>query len=188
MRSPPRSATAACRCWRDAPEGGGLPVWFYGLAGAVVVLDQTTKLLVERAFRLGESVAILPGFFNLTYVLNPGAAFGLFAGAAAAFRGPFFITISLLAVVLISYYHARYARGRPLAVVGLGLILGGAAGNLIDRLRVGMVVDFLDFHVGGYHWPAFNVADSGITIGVGLLLLQMLRERKDDGQGATGAP
>lgn len=163
-------------------------MWFYGLATAVVILDQATKLLVERAFRLGESVPILPGFFNLTYVLNPGAAFGLLAGAAAAFRGPFFITVSLLAVVLIAYYHARYARGRPLAEVGLALILGGAVGNLIDRLRVGMVVDFLDFHLGGYHWPAFNVADSGITVGVGLLLLQMLRERKDDGQGAAGAP
>lgn len=164
-------------------------MWFYGLATAVVILDQATKLLVERAFRLGESVPILPGFFNLTYVRNPGAAFGLLAGAAAAFRGPFFIGISLLAVVLISYYHARYARGRPLAEVGLALILGGAVGNLIDRLfREGMVVDFLDFHLGGYHWPAFNVADSGITVGVGLLLLQMLRERKDDGQGAAGAP
>ncbi|MGH7407101.1 MAG: signal peptidase II, partial [Candidatus Methylomirabilales bacterium] len=136
-------------------------MWFYGLAAAVVILDQATKLLVQRAFRLGESLPVLPGFFNLTYVLNPGAAFGLLAGAAAAFRGPFFIAVSVLAIAVICYYHARYARGRPLPSVGLSLILGGAVGNLIDRLRVGMVIDFLDFYVGAYHWPAFNVADSG---------------------------
>jgi len=162
-------------------------VWFYGLAGAVVVLDQATKLLVQRAFRLGESLPVLPGFFNLTYVLNPGAAFGLLAGAAAAFRGPFFIAVSVLAIAVICYYHARYARGHPLPTVGLALILGGALGNLIDRLRVGMVIDFLDFYLGAYHWPAFNVADSGITVGVGLLLVEMLRERGGNGRGAAGA-
>jgi len=162
-------------------------VWFYGLAGAVVILDQATKLLVQRAFRLGESLPVLPGVFNLTYVLNPGAAFGLLAGAAAAFRGPFFIAVSVLAIAVICYYHARYARGHPLPTVGLALILGGALGNLIDRLRVGMVIDFLDFYLGAYHWPAFNVADSGITVGVGLLLVEMLRERGGNGRGAAGA-
>ena len=162
-------------------------MWFYGLAGAVVILDQATKLLVQRAFRLGESLPVLPGFFNLTYVLNPGAAFGLLAGAAAAFRGPFFIAVSVLAIAVICYYHARYARGRPLSTVGLALILGGALGNLIDRLRVGMVIDFLDFYLGPYHWPAFNVADSGITVGVSLLLVEMLRERGGNGRGAAGA-
>ena len=161
-------------------------MWFYGLAGAVVILDQATKLLVQRAFRLGESLPVLPGFFNLTYVLNPGAAFGLLAGAAAAFRGPFFIAVSVLAIAVICYYHARYARGHPLPTVGLALILGGALGNLIDRLRVGMVIDFLDFYLGAYHWPAFNVADSGITVGVGLLLVEMLRERGGNGRGAAG--
>ena len=163
-------------------------MWFYGLAGAVVILDQATKLLVQRAFRLGESLPVLPGFFNLTYVLNPGAAFGLLAGAAAAFRGPFFIAVSVLAIAVICYYHARYARGRPLPSVGLSLILGGAVGNLIDRLRVGMVIDFLDFYVGAYHWPAFNVADSGITVGVGLLFLEVMRERRGDGREAAGGP
>jgi len=162
-------------------------VWFYGLAGAVVILDQATKLLVQRAFRLGESLPVLPGVFNLTYVLNPGAAFGLLAGAAPAFRGPFFIAVSVLAIAVICYYHARYARGHPLPTVGLALILGGALGNLIDRLRIGMVIDFLDFYLGAYHWPAFNVADSGITGGVGLLLVEMLRERGGNGRGAAGA-
>ena len=162
-------------------------MWFYGLAGAVVILDQATKLLGQRAFRLGESLPVLPGVFNLTYVLNPGAAFGLLAGAAPAFRGPFFIAVSVLAIAVICYYHARYARGHPLPTVGLALILGGALGNLIDRLRVGMVLDFLDFYLGAYHWPAFNVADSGITVGVGLLLVEMLRERGGNGRGAAGA-
>jgi len=163
-------------------------VWFYGLAGAVVILDQATKLLVQRAFRLGESLPVLPGFFNLTYVLNPGAAFGLLAGAAAAFRGPFFIAVSVLAIAVICYYHARYARGRPLPTVGLALILGGALGNLIDRLRVGMVIDFLDFYLGAYHWPAFNVADGGVTVGVGPPLGEMLGGRGGNGRGAAGAP
>lgn len=163
-------------------------MWFYGLAALVVILDQATKLLVQRTFRLGESLPVVPGLFNLTYVLNPGAAFGFLAGAAAAFRGPFFIAVSVLAIVIICYYHARHARGRPLPVVGLALILGGAVGNLIDRLRVGMVIDFLDFYLGTYHWPAFNVADSGITVGVGLLLVDMLRERRGNGQEAAGAP
>jgi len=112
---------------------------------------------------------------------------GHLAGAAAAFRGPFFIAVSVLAIAVICYYHARYARGRPLSTVGLALILGGALGNLIDRLRVGMVIDFLDFYLGAYHWPAFNVADSGITVGVGLLLVEMLRERGGNGRGAAGA-
>ena len=163
-------------------------MWFYGLAALVVILDQATKLLIQRTFRLGESLPVVPGLFNLTYVLNPGAAFGFLAGAAAAFRGPFFIAVSVLAIAIICYYYARHARGRPLPVVGLALILGGAVGNLIDRLRVGMVIDFLDFYLGKYHWPAFNVADSGITVGVGLLLVDMLRERRGNGQEATGSP
>jgi signal peptidase II len=162
-------------------------VWFYGLAGAVILLDQATKLLIQQAFRPGESLPVLPGFFSLTYVLNPGAAFGLLAGAAAAFRGPFFIGVSILAIGVICYYHARHVRGQLLPAVGLALILGGAGGNLIDRLRVGMVIDFLDFYLGPYHWPAFNVADSGITVGVGLLLLEMLRERRGNGREAAGA-
>ncbi|HEU5394836.1 MAG TPA: signal peptidase II, partial [Candidatus Methylomirabilis sp.] len=158
---------------------------FYGLAALVVILDQATKLLVQRTFRPGESLPVVPGLFNLTYVLNPGAAFGFLAGAAAAFRGPFFIAVSVLAIVIICYYHARHARGRPLPVVGLALILGGAVGNLIDRLRVGMVIDFLDFYLGTYHWPAFNVADSAITVGGGLLLVDMLQERRGNGQEAA---
>ena len=161
-------------------------MWFYGLAGSVVILDQATKLLVQRAFRLGESLPVLPGFFNLTYVLNPGAAFGFLAGAAAAFRGPFFVAVSVLAIAVICYYNTRYARGRPLPSIGLALILGGAVGNLIDRLRIGMVIDFLDFYLGAYHWPAFNVADSGITVGVGLLFLEVMRERRGDAREAAG--
>jgi signal peptidase II len=158
---------------------------FYALALGVILLDQLTKTLVVGNLRLGQSIPILPGCFDLVFVLNPGAAFGVLAGLPERVRGPFFVGIALLAVVLIVAYRHRHLREQPLASTALALVLGGAVGNLIDRLRYGMVVDFLDFSLGRYHWPAFNVADSCISVGVGLLLLDMLlewrRERKAGG-------
>lgn len=149
----------------------------YAIAVTVIVLDQVTKLAVASAMRLGQSIPIIPGLFDLSYVLNPGAAFGILASRSAAFRNPFFVFVSLLAIGLIVYYYHRHLhQPARLPAASLGLILGGAVGNLIDRLRVGMVIDFLDFHVAGYHWPAFNVADAAISTGVGLMLLRMLIE------------
>ena len=149
---------------------------FYLIALAIVLTDQATKAIIVRNMRLGQSLPIVPGYFDLTFVLNPGAAFSLLATLPERIRNPFFILISVAAAVLIIVYHARHLVGHRLATVSLGLILGGAVGNLIDRIRYGVVVDFLDAHVHQYHWPVFNVADSAISVGVTLLLLEMLLE------------
>lgn len=140
-------------------------------ATGVVALDQLTKWLVMADFYLHESREVIPGFFHLTYITNTGAAFGLLAGEKTMLRQAFFIGVAMLAlaVIILTYRHVS-AQGR-LFVHAIGLIAGGAVGNLIDRLRFGAVVDFLDFFVKGYHWPAFNVADAAITIGVGLFIL-----------------
>jgi signal peptidase II len=143
-------------------------------AVGILVLDQLSKLIIIRSLALGQAIPVIPGLFNLVYVLNPGAAFGFLASLPEGVRNPFFILISIAAAVLIIVYHARHLRFQVLPSLALGMILGGAVGNLIDRLRYGMVVDFLDFYLGRYHWPAFNAADSAISIGVGLMLLDML--------------
>lgn len=159
---------------------------FYLIALAIVLTDQVSKTVVVRSMRLGQSIPIVPGFFDLTFVLNPGAAFSLFATLPESFRNPFFILVSMAAVVLIVLYRARHLRQHRLASVSLALILGGAIGNLIDRVRLGVVVDFLDVHLHQYHWPVFNVADSAISVGVTLLLLEMLlewrRERQNENE------
>ncbi len=161
---------------------------FYLLALGTFVLDQLSKALIVRHFRPGQSIPILPGFFDLTFVLNPGAAFGFLAGLPEQIRHPLFVTIAVVAAVLIVLYRHRHLRHYALASAALGLILGGAIGNLVDRLRYGMVVDFLDFYLGPYHWPAFNVADSAISIGVSLMLVDLFlewrRERRDGNRNA----
>ena len=155
---------------------------FYLIALAIVLTDQVTKEIVVRTMRLGQSIPIVPGYFDLTYVLNPGAAFSLLATLPEKIRNPFFIAISIAAAILIIVYRVRHLRGHRLASVSLGLILGGAVGNLIDRIRYGVVVDFLDAHVHQYHWPVFNVADSAISVGVTLLLLEMFLEWRRERQ------
>ncbi len=149
---------------------------FYLIALAIVLTDQVSKAVVARSMRLGQSIPIVPGYFDLTFVLNPGAAFSLFATLPESIRNPFFILVSVAAVILIIMYRARHLRQHRLASVSLALIMGGAIGNLIDRVRLGVVVDFLDVHLHQYHWPVFNVADSAISVGVTLLLLEMLME------------
>jgi signal peptidase II len=155
---------------------------FYLIALGIILLDRATKLVIIQTLRLGQGIPVIPGFFDIVFVLNPGAAFGLLATLSDPVRNPLFILISILAVVLIVFYHTRYLRSHRLVSLALGLVLGGAVGNLIDRLYYGMVVDFLDVHAGPYHWPAFNVADSAISVGVSLIILDMLldwrRERK----------
>ena len=156
---------------------------FYLIALAVVLTDQVTKAMVIRSMRLGQSIPIISGYFDLTFVLNPGAAFSLLATLPEGIRNPFFIGISVTAAILIILYRFRYLRQHRLASSSLGLILGGAVGNLIDRVRFGVVVDFLDAHLHQYHWPVFNVADSAISVGVTLMLLDMVLEwRKEKGR------
>jgi signal peptidase II len=141
--------------------------WF-ALAAGVIVADQLTKWVVLANFAHGERREIT-GFLNLVLVYNKGAAFSMFADAEG-WQTPLLIAFALAAAGIVSYLMVRNP-GKRLLCLGLALILGGALGNVIDRLRFGHVVDFLDFHAMGWHWPAFNVADSGITVGAALLIL-----------------
>jgi signal peptidase II len=147
--------------------------WF-AVAAAVVLADRVTKLVVLEAFAPGESRTVT-GFFNLVLVFNKGAAFSFLAGASG-WQTPLLAAIAIAAAAIVSVLIVRNP-GKRLLCVGLALILGGALGNLWDRLAWGHVVDFLDFHAAGWHWPAFNVADSAITVGAGILILEsFLRE------------
>jgi signal peptidase II len=141
--------------------------WF-ALSAAIIVADQLTKWVVLANFVHGERREIT-GFLNLVLVYNKGAAFSMFADADG-WQTPLLIAFALVAAAIVSYLIVRNP-GKRLLCLGLALILGGALGNVIDRLRYGHVVDFLDFHAMGWHWPAFNVADSGITVGAVLLIL-----------------
>ncbi|HDR46965.1 MAG TPA: signal peptidase II [Geoalkalibacter subterraneus] len=145
-------------------------------AAVIVALDQATKLYIDQSFRLYESVTVIEKLFNITYVRNQGAAFGILS--ESAYRIPFFITVSLAAAVGILWYLSRLGADKKMAAFALSLIFAGAVGNLIDRIRLGEVIDFLDVHWHQYHWPAFNVADSAITVGVALLLIDMWREER----------
>ncbi|MCM2322249.1 MAG: signal peptidase II [Oligoflexia bacterium] len=139
---------------------------------AVVGLDQSTKWLVLRDFRLHETLPLIEGFFNLTYIRNTGAAFGLLANLDASVRVPFFVVFPLVALAVIGYIFRKLQETDFKLSVALSLVMGGALGNLIDRARFGYVVDFLDFHWNyRYHFPAFNVADSAICVGVAIMLL-----------------
>lgn len=161
------------------------------LAGPIVFLDQLTKFFVVRFFHLHESMVVVEGFFSLTYIRNPGAAFGLFAGQSGGFRTLFFFGVSLLALLLLTYFLVKVPKNDSISLIAISLLFSGAVGNLSDRIRLGEVVDFLDFYVGSYHWPAFNVADSAITIGVSLLLFDTLFQRKvqtEMGRVSTGKP
>lgn len=144
------------------------------LAAAVVFLDQWTKWMAARSLWLHRSVEIVSGLFSLTLVHNDGMAFGLFSGEHSAYKAIFLSTMSAAALVLIVYYATRIPLSQRWLHTGLALIFGGALGNLIDRFRLGYVIDYLDFHWKGYSWPAFNVADSCISIGMGLLIADFL--------------
>jgi signal peptidase II len=140
----------------------------------VVVCDQLTKLYVDAVMLPHQSITVIENYFDITYVRNPGGAFGLFAQASRAIVRPLLLGLSSVAVVIIiAIYHTTPA-DRLLARVAFSLILGGAIGNLIDRIRFDEVIDFLDVHWYHYHWPAFNIADAAISIGVSLLCWELL--------------
>lgn len=155
------------------------------MTAIIVALDQATKLYIDHAFRLYESVTVIENLFNITYVRNKGAAFGILS--ESAYRVPFFITVSLAAAAGIIWYLSRLEANKKLAAFALSLVFSGAIGNLIDRIRLGEVIDFLDVHWHQYHWPAFNVADSAITVGVALLIVDMWREERANKREKTAA-
>lgn len=144
------------------------------IALAVAAIDQMTKIIVLGRLVLGVPVDVVEGFFNLTLVMNPGLAFGLLGGMPAPWRWTVAV-LSLCALVVLARVALRVLpTGGWRGILAIGFIFGGAVGNLVDRARFGAVVDFVDLHVHGYHWPAFNVADSSITVGVALLALRLL--------------
>jgi signal peptidase II len=147
---------------------------------AIVVVDQLTKAIVDRLMPLHHSIPIIDGLFSLTYIRNTGAAFGIFSGAHEVFRLPFLIGVSILAIGFIVVMLKRLRLGETGLATALAFILGGAIGNLIDRVIYGEVIDFLDVYWKQYHWPAFNVADSFITIGVTITLFYLIRSKGDD--------
>ena len=146
-------------------------MWFL-LAAAIVAVDQATKSMVLARFAEREGIVVTQ-YFNLVLVYNKGAAFSFLADAPG-WQTPLLIGFAVVAIAIVSYMLVR-SPGRRMMASGLALILGGALGNVIDRARFGQVVDFLDFHVGTWHWPAFNVADSAITVGAVLLIVDELR-------------
>ena len=145
----------------------------------VIIVDQFSKWLVMETFDPLESKTIIPGFFDLTFITNTGAAFGMFAGEQTVWRQVFFVGVAVLALIGLFFAYRHLQDQGWHYVYAIGMIGGGAVGNVIDRLRFGAVIDFLDFYFGKYHWPAFNVADSAITVGVGFFLLGNILEPKD---------
>ena len=155
----------------QTPESGGYGRKGLALAAGIIVLDQITKWLVLDAFLPDPApVQVLP-FFNLVLTWNPGVSFGMFSGLGDL--GPWILTVFALVIAAVMGVWMFRTDGRWTAL-GLSLLVGGALGNVIDRVRFGAVVDFLDFHVSGYHWPAFNVADSAITVGAAILIIEAL--------------
>ena len=144
------------------------------VSGSLIVLDQISKLIILRFMPMFEIFPVIPGFFNITHIHNPGGAFGFMAGQGPGVRSLLFLAMSSLAAVVIVFFYFRTPAVYSWLSTALLLIFGGAIGNMIDRFRFREVVDFLDFYAGGYHWPAFNVADSGITVGMAVLVVYLI--------------
>ena len=144
----------------------------------ILLLDQWTKHMVVQKLPLYRRVKVIQGFFNLTHVRNTGGAFGIFGGEKGGLGSILFVIVSLIAIGAIVFLFFKVKENEKTLALSFSLILSGAVGNLIDRLRYGEVVDFLDFHLSSYHWPAFNVADSAICIGIGLMALELLKGDK----------
>lgn len=143
---------------------------------SVVLLDQLTKSLVVNSLELYESIEVIKGFFNITYIRNTGAAFGILAKTDQSFRQPFFTIFSITAMTVLLILFLKMEA--PILKFSLSLIFGGATGNLIDRIRWGEVIDFIDIHWHSWHWPAFNIADSVISLGMVLIILDSLFRKR----------
>ncbi len=148
--------------------------WFLSAFAISLIFDQVTKISIVDRFHYGERLVVIPNFFDLTHVRNPGGAFSFFADGPAEWRMALFVGATVLAIILLLSYLIRSEDDEWLNSMALGLIMGGAVGNLIDRLAYGEVIDFIDVHLwGGYTWPTFNIADSVVILGVGILLIDL---------------
>lgn len=150
------------------------------LVTAIILADQFSKGLIQQSFALGESITIIEGFFNFTYVRNSGAAFGIGRDAPDLIRIIFFLVIPVIACFWMVFLIWKERKGNFLLCLAYSLIFGGAVGNLIDRFSLRYVVDFIDFHYNGHHFPAFNIADSAISIAAALLILDFIIQVKKE--------
>jgi len=158
---------------------------YFLVSVGVLVLDRITKTLVENHLPLYQSETIIPGYFDLTHTRNTGVAFGFLANSQSAWV-PYFLTlISAIALVIILFFSLRQSVGNWKLQWGLMLVLGGAAGNLYDRVQYGYVIDFIDVFYKSYHWPTFNVADASISFGIGMLMLEILTQKPQFDAGKT---
>jgi signal peptidase II len=157
------------RNWRDWK-------WQLLLACAALLADQVSKHAVEKYTEVGSMRVLVPGMLNLVHTNNPGVAFGIFAETNSPWLSPLLIVFSASVIVFLIWLLATGRAGGRLGQSGIALILGGAAGNVLDRLARRSVTDFIDFHVGAHHWYTFNLADSAIVLGAGLVLLELLRD------------
>ncbi|VEN73591.1 Lipoprotein signal peptidase [Candidatus Desulfarcum epimagneticum] len=144
------------------------------IAGPVLIADQASKALVVRLMPLFDSIEMIPGFFSLTHIKNPGGAFGFMANSPPGVRLFVFIFVSIVALFFILHMYLKTPGRRPLFSSGLALVFGGALGNIADRVRFGEVTDFFDFYLKNAHWPAFNVADASIVVGVSIVAWHLL--------------
>jgi len=150
------------------------------ISGSIIFADQLTKYIIKINIALYDNIIVIKNFFNITHILNPGGAFGFFASSSPGVRKCIFLFVSSIVALLILWFYKKYAENFIFLSIGLALIFGGAVGNLIDRFIYGKVVDFLDFYMGTYHWPAFNIADSAITIGMGILIYHIIFKKIPD--------
>jgi len=156
----------------------GSRVLLYALAGGVFAVDRFTKWLIETRVSAFDNYIVIPGFFEIVHSQNSGAAFGLFAESTSSWRSVLLIGFSVIALIALTVMLWRSSRLDRKTAIALALILGGAAGNVFDRLRWGTVTDFLLFYIGPHQWPAFNAADTAIVVGSGLLLLDFLKLKR----------
>lgn len=140
----------------------------------ILSVDQWTKYCVQQTLPLHHTVPVVKGFFNLTHVRNPGGAFGIFAGQKGGIGSILFVVVSLSAIGILLYLFFRAKDDERILSLAFSLVLSGAIGNLIDRVQYGEVIDFLDFYLSSFHWPSFNIADSAISIGIVLILIDIL--------------
>lgn len=171
----------------DTTRRHGLPLALLAVSAGTVILDQITKFLVVTHMAPGDRWTVLEGWFQIRFVINPGGLFGSFRNLPGPWRVFLFSVIPLVASVGLLVFLLRARPTQRVLRAGLAFILGGAVGNLADRLRLGYVIDFLDVYWRDYHWPAFNVADASICVGVGLILLDAFLSPADERGGAASA-
>jgi signal peptidase II len=152
---------------------------------AVLGLDQWTKYVVQKTLPLSQNLRVIPGFFNVTHVRNTGGAFGILGGQKGGVGSLLFVVVSGIAVGILFWLVVKLKKNGKLLAASYALVLSGALGNLIDRLRIGEVIDFLDFYVASFHWPAFNIADSAICVGIGLVALDLWGKEKTKGSSTS---